>query len=284
MFSFEEIKNFHKLDFLKGSSALTLHSKVPITSPSDEGEISFICYKHIESNSTAYFLSFIINSNSKSTIASLMNHILLNYETIMLKAVGGISVNPGNQYEKSLGVTQDVFSKKIYFYTMVDECPTSIPSNQSISVSVRGPAFFKKQGYLHPKAFISYSSEDVVIADKIVSGLMTLNCPIWYDQIQLKVGDNKRSKIEAGIKNARKCIILLSKNYICNTREAIKEFEGIYSAKPNDILPIWYDLSEKEVRDFCLTLPNIIAERIKKDNQEDISRTILSLYKLLMFS
>jgi hypothetical protein len=31
MFSFEEIKNFHKFDFGKGSSALTLHSPVVVS-------------------------------------------------------------------------------------------------------------------------------------------------------------------------------------------------------------------------------------------------------------
>jgi hypothetical protein len=38
---------------------------------------------------------------------------------------------------------------------------------------------------------------------------------VWYDEFSLKVGDSLRESIEKGIKECKKCILILTQNYLC---------------------------------------------------------------------
>jgi TIR domain len=64
-----------------------------------------------------------------------------------------------------------------------------------------------------PLAFISHDSRDKDVAKSIAIGLSKLMCPVWYDEFSLKVGDRLRENIERGLKEYKKCIIVLSPNF-----------------------------------------------------------------------
>lgn len=65
-----------------------------------------------------------------------------------------------------------------------------------------------------PLAFISHDSRDQEqVAKSIAIGLQRLLCPVWYDEFSLKLGDNLRDSIEKGLKECKKCILVLSPNY-----------------------------------------------------------------------
>jgi hypothetical protein len=107
-----------------------------------------------------------------------------------------------------------------------------------------------------PLAFISHDSRDKdEIVRELAQKLVSLNCPVWYDEYSLKMGDSLREKIEEGIKNAPYCILILSKNFLSNEKWAKSEFETIFIKeiyeKKKIIIPIWHGISEDDLYKYC---------------------------------
>ncbi len=65
--------------------------------------------------------------------------------------------------------------------------------------------------------FISHDSHDKEeVASKIAIELTRRVCPVWYDEFSLKVGDSLRESIEKGLKECKKCILILSPSFLTN--------------------------------------------------------------------
>lgn len=45
--------------------------------------------------------------------------------------------------------------------------------------------------YHHAKAFVSHSSKDKPIVDKIVADLESNGVSVWYDKFEIRAGDDK---------------------------------------------------------------------------------------------
>ena len=79
-------------------------------------------------------------------------------------------------------------------------------------------------------AFISHDSRDKAeVARKIAIGLQRMLCPVWYDEFSLIVGANLRDSIENGLKQSRKCILVLSPHFFSNGGSTKKEFDSIFT-------------------------------------------------------
>jgi hypothetical protein len=112
-----------------------------------------------------------------------------------------------------------------------------------------------------PLAFISHDSEDKEIAKKIAIGLQKMICPVWYDEFQLKVGDNLREKIEKGLKECKKCVLILSRNFFSNNGWTKKEYDSIFTREIVEerklILPVWHEVTKKEIFEYSPNLLNV---------------------------
>ena len=72
-----------------------------------------------------------------------------------------------------------------------------------------------RSSHQRPLAFISHDSRDKAdIALPLALMLEERNCPVWYADFSLRVGDSLRESIERGLKETRKCILLLSPNFL----------------------------------------------------------------------
>ena len=92
----------------------------------------------------------------------------------------------------------------------------------------RGEAFRAERSRREvPLAFISYDSKDRTIAQKIASELQNMLCPVWYDEFSLQIGDSVRESIEKGLRECKKCIMILTPNYLENKGWAKTEFNSI---------------------------------------------------------
>jgi hypothetical protein len=81
-----------------------------------------------------------------------------------------------------------------------------------------------------PMAFISHDSRDKHdLVRALAMELSKRMCPVWYDEYSLEVGD--RSSIEKGIKEARKCILVLSPAFISNGGWGKAEVDSISPAR-----------------------------------------------------
>ena len=96
-----------------------------------------------------------------------------------------------------------------------------------------------------PLAFISHDSKDKSdVARPLANLLLTRMCSVWYDEYSLRVGDHLRDSIEKGIKECKKCILILTPNFLTNNGWTKTEFDSIFTRERIEqqklILPVWY--------------------------------------------
>ena len=88
-------------------------------------------------------------------------------------------------------------------------------------------------------------------------------CPVWYDEYSLKVGDSLRACIEQGLKEAKKCVVVLSPNFLSNEGWGKAEFDSIFTRqileKSNVILPIWHNVGVQEVYEYSPRLADKVG-------------------------
>lgn len=112
-----------------------------------------------------------------------------------------------------------------------------------------------------PFAFISHDSGDKEIARNIAINFRKRICPVWYDEFSLQVGDDLRQSIEKGLKECKKCVVILSPSFFSNTGWTKNEFDSIFTRGILEnkalLLPVWYKVTKDEVFEYSPSLLNI---------------------------
>ena len=103
-----------------------------------------------------------------------------------------------------------------------------------------------------PIAFISHDSRDKdAFVRELAHELAKNFCTVWYDEFSLKVGDSLRASIERGLMETKKCIIILSPNFLANEGWGRAEFDSVFTREileqQNVILPVWLNVGVKDV-------------------------------------
>jgi hypothetical protein len=115
-----------------------------------------------------------------------------------------------------------------------------------------------------PLAFISHDSRDKddfvrPLAEKLIVSL----CPVWYDEFSMKPGDSLRESIDAGLRDSKKCVVVLSHNFFTNSSWGKGEFNAIvnkhFAAGGNVLIPIWHGVTKEEVADYSLLASDTLA-------------------------
>jgi hypothetical protein len=93
-----------------------------------------------------------------------------------------------------------------------------------------------------------------------LSGLM---CPVWYDEFSLQVGDSLRTTIEKGLKETKKCVLVLSPSFLSNGGWGKAEFDSVFTREilqgTNVILPVWHNVTVREVYEYSPRLADKVA-------------------------
>jgi len=139
---------------------------------------------------------------------------------------------------------------------------------------VRGRSQFEK-----PQAFISHDSKDKEsIARPIAINLQRKLCPVWYDEFSLSLGDNLRQSIEKGLRECKKCVLILSPNFFANSGWGKKEFESIFTREILEetqlVLPIWCGVTSREVYEYSPSLLNVKGVDWDTLGEEEVCRQI----------
>jgi hypothetical protein len=92
----------------------------------------------------------------------------------------------------------------------------------------------------------------------------------------LPVGAKLRESIEAGIKECKKCILIVTKNFIGNEGWTKVEFDSVFTKeifeKGNILLPVWHEVTAKEVYDYSPWLANIKAADWSEGEEEVVRK------------
>jgi hypothetical protein len=112
--------------------------------------------------------------------------------------------------------------------------------------------------------FISHASEDKEsFADELCQELQNIGFKVWYDALRIEWGDSLRSKIDNGLAKSRFGIVVISPNYIADGKYWTKaELDALFqleSINGKTILPIWHNISEKQVQNFSPILAGKLA-------------------------
>lgn len=128
--------------------------------------------------------------------------------------------------------------------------------------------------------FISHASED---KDEVVRPLAIAlkegGLKVWYDEFELKIGDSLRRKIDNGLSKSKFGIVVLSNSFI-NKGWTNYELDGIITkvvTGEQQLLPIWHNITKKEVIDFSPSLADKLARNTAINTIEEIAAEIIEL-------
>jgi len=114
--------------------------------------------------------------------------------------------------------------------------------------------------------FIAHASEDKDFATPLAKSLKQNEFAVWYDDFVLKLGDSLQREIDRGLANSRYGIVILSHNFF-NKHWPQKELDGLAAKENlgrNIILPIWRNITQKEVAYYSPTLAGLKAAPSRK--------------------
>jgi hypothetical protein len=153
-------------------------------------------------------------------------------------------------YSESSSSHTLVFTKRMFLYLDALLSPTSRAAittrglQAGFYVIVRDREYAEKRSATEkPLAFISHDSRDKdSFVRALAMELSKLMCPVWYDEYSLKIGQSLRSSIEKGLKETKKCVVILSPNFFANKGWGKSEFDSIFTReiiqKRNVMLPV----------------------------------------------
>lgn len=265
------LREYFDTDF---SKVLNVANNLKVNGAAFEQEI--FVKVHMDFDSNTKYLSVYLPTNSSHQ--NICKGIMQNLDPLL--AIGNSTAVqtklPGERLMNSKGLN---FSGRLFIYSEneiseaeIDELE-EFAKGKNLSLQYRGPNFSKERSAIEkPLAFISHDSKDKdSVARPIATKLSRLMCPVWFDEFSLKLGDNLRESIENGIKESKKCVLILSKNFLSNPGWAKTEFDSIFTKElienQNVVLPIWVDVSKQEVYEYSPSLANKVA--IKWNAGED---------------
>lgn len=115
--------------------------------------------------------------------------------------------------------------------------------------------------------FISHACEDKdSFVRELALSLQDRGFKVWYDEFTLRLGNSLCNSIDRGIANSTCGIVVLSKNFF--NKQWTKEELNRLSAKKNStgkdiILPIWHNITQKEVYHHSPMLADLYAVKTK---------------------
>ena len=162
-------------------------------------------------------------------------------------------------------------SRRVFIYAESALTPAEVTRLQEEAARLGHKLQFRSADYVEsrtkfdsPFAFISHDWRDKeAVARPIAVTLQSMLCPVWYDEFSLKVGDKLRESIEKGLKECKKCILVLSPNFFSNEGWTKKEFDSIFTREILEqttlVLPVWYGVTKSEVYDYSPSLLNVVG-------------------------
>lgn len=111
--------------------------------------------------------------------------------------------------------------------------------------------------------FLSHASEDKAeLARPLREALEQRGVSVWFDEIQIKVGQSIRQEIERGIATCRFGVVVVSPHFFAK-QWTNAELDALFNRKmdsgQNMVLPVWHRVSKDEVMQHSPLLSGILA-------------------------
>lgn len=273
-----ELKKLYGTDF---DNCLKMQKDVFLNSSRGKNTLNTsICYD--DKAGSKFVAIYIPETNEK---LGLCEFILKNMH-IVFEGEGSVEISSQDPLDvKSVSYGKFPFSKRVYLYidaeiTAIEhDALDLIANNADLLLVIRDKQYQEQSNnWKTPLAFISHDSRDKVeIARPIAQALLQQRFLAWYDEYSLKMGDSLRKNIEDGLKKCKKCVLILTPNYLENSGWALKEFDSIFTremiTKEKLLLPIWHNVTAKDVYEYSPSLADVKAE-IWNNNADSMASII----------
>ena len=126
--------------------------------------------------------------------------------------------------------------------------------------------------------FISHASEDKdEVVRPLAHALRDRGLDVWYDEFEMRIGDNLRRKIDQGIVKSRFGVVVLSPAFFGKNWSEY-ELDGLVSREMGDgsqlILPLWHGVRRPDVAAHSPSLALRFALQTSELNIEQIAEQI----------
>ena len=118
--------------------------------------------------------------------------------------------------------------------------------------------------------FISHSSKDKDLVNKLYNKLEEKGIKTWYDDAELTIGDNLREKINKGLNECDYGIVVLSE-YFIDSFWTKREYDSLFTLmEDGKLFPINHGLTKEQLESFDKSLSNIIYRDTRKYSLDEI--------------
>ncbi len=110
--------------------------------------------------------------------------------------------------------------------------------------------------------FLSHASEDKDdVARPLAVLLQERGLRVWYDEFELRIGDNLVAKLNAGISSSRFGILVLSKAFFAKrwTLHELNMLENVWVSDDRILFPVWHGITIEELSAYRAWLAIIIG-------------------------
>lgn len=131
-------------------------------------------------------------------------------------------------------------------------------------------------------AFVSHASEDRPYVRRLTAALKKAKIRVWYDEDIVGWGDDLRRSIDKGLANSRYGIVVFSKAFLRKKHWTEHELDGLFAKERRRrkvILPIWHNITDRELLRYSPAFANRIAMISKKDSIRDVVAALKKLMK-----
>ena len=176
--------------------------------------------------------------------------------------------------EKTIKNMKDIYEKRI----------AELESNRALSFEKQFNAednFYEGPEY---DVFVSHAWEDKEeFVEEFVQALINRGIKVWYDKSEMNWGDSMRARIDEGLRKSKFGVAILSPNYIAENKYWTKaELDGLFqmeSINGKMLLPIWHNLTKKQVMDYSPIIANKLALTTATMTVEDIADELLKILR-----
>jgi hypothetical protein len=215
--------------------------------------------------------------------------VVINSRDWWMNARDGLKIYDTSPGLPPYEITSTVFTGRLIIYlegmlTIPHEDLTRYAESYGIDLVIRDSQYAADRDAVErPHAFISHDARDKDAIARPLASVLSMNlCRVWYDEYSIIIGDSLRASIEDGLKSCHRCVLLLTPNFLSNTRWAKREYDSIFTREIVEgrhlLLPVWSAVTQEQVYAYS----PMLADRSAAIWDGDVEKLARQLLKVLL--